>query len=176
MHRRGLLRPGCMNFGSWRWTWSATDEEAGRVGYRFDENLLHLSYTANGEARTHSIVVARTPCHFGGSRPWFRCPACGCRVAVLYHRQGRFGCRRCQRIAYLSQSDDAMDRAWRKQRKVEARLGPDWAKPKGMHATTYKRLFAVIMDCEEQREIALFARLISMGLLDAAGSLCRDPV
>jgi hypothetical protein len=86
----------------------------------------------------------------------------GERVAVLFLRAGRFACRQCQRIAYASQSDDAMGRAWRKQATIEAVLGPNWTQPKGMHHATRERLLAVIWDCEERRDVALAQSLSAM--------------
>ena len=74
---------------------------------------------------------------------------------MLYLRAGRFACRHCQRIAYASQSGDVCDRTWRKQAKAEAKLGPNWTRPKGMHATTRERLLSIIRECEERRDVAL---------------------
>ena len=48
-----------------------------------------------------------------------------------------------------------MGRAWRKQRKAEARLGPDGARRKGMHGVTYARILEVIDDCEGTKDRAL---------------------
>jgi hypothetical protein len=71
---------------------------------------------------------------------------------------------RLRRIAYGCQSDDAVGRLWRKQAKIEHLLGEDWRRPKGMHQTTYAKLMAKIIDCEERRDAALvlaFGRLFS---------------
>jgi hypothetical protein len=47
-------------------------------------------------------------------------------------------------LAYASQAEGALDRAWRKQRKIEGRLADGGAgrlgKPKGMHWATFERL------------------------------------
>ena len=147
-----------------RWTWNGTDEEAGSIGFSFDGEYLRLNYAANGVERTQSILVTRTRCRFGGSRPWFRCPECSRRVAVLYHRGGRFACRSCQRIAYLCQSEDSIGRAWRRQHKVEAKLGEDGVRPKGMHSTTYARLQEVIEGCEIEKDEALWRFMRRRGL------------
>jgi hypothetical protein len=42
-----------------------------------------------------------TPCNFGGQRPWFICPGCGERVAVL-SAFPRFRCRGCHPLVYAS--------------------------------------------------------------------------
>jgi hypothetical protein len=94
------------------------------------------------------------PCNFGGARPWFQCPRCARQVAQLYMRAGRFACRHCQRVAYSSQAEDVLDRTWRKQQRLEAKLGEYWRRPKGMRQRTYERLLDGVRDCEERREAA----------------------
>ena len=44
-----------------------------------------------------------------------------------------------------------MDRAWRKQRKIERRLGVDHMRPVGMRHSTYSRLKGKLVQCEAQR-------------------------
>ena len=78
------------------------------------------------------------------------------------------------RIAYSSQSDDAMGRAWRTQAKIEARLGPNWTRPKGMHQATRERLLSLIWDCEARRDLAL-ARFVDV-MLRKHPELGRDPI
>ena len=73
---------------------------------------------------------------------------------MLFLRAGRFACRHCQRIAYGSQSGDVCDRTWRKQAKAGTKLGPNWARPKGMHAATRERLVLIILECEKLRGAA----------------------
>lgn len=154
--REGLFTFG--RVGSWVWSNSETGEETGRIGYRGEGGAVALSFTVNGEPVRQFIQAQQTACHFGGSRSWFACPRCGRRVAVLFLRgTAGFVCRHCGRVAYGSQSDDAMGRAWRKQRKVEAKLGKNWRRPKGMHRATHERLMAVILECGERRNEALAA-------------------
>lgn len=150
--RRKLLG-GCTF--SWRWTNSATDEEVGVVSVSTYPGQVQLSYAVNGMGKAEQITLVTTECNFGGSRPWFLCPRCSRRVGVLFMRSGRFVCRRCAGVAYASQSEDVMGRAWRRQGKIECRLGPHWARPKAMHRRTHQRLLQSVFDCEEQREDAL---------------------
>jgi hypothetical protein len=56
--------------------------------------------------------------------------------------------------AYSSQSDDELDRMWRKQQKIEGRLGEHWRRPKGMSHCTYDRPVAALIDCEKRRDEA----------------------
>lgn len=92
--------------------------------------------------------------NYGGRRPWWRCPVCGVRVAILYGA-ARFLCRRCSALAYPSQNENEGDRALRRANKIRARLGgrPGMLnafppRPKGMHHATYRRLRWEVEDAE----------------------------
>ena len=150
LHRERLLRSGA----SFAWRWHADGESLGSISLRVESAALVLSYALNGEPMSQPVAILRTRCYYGGSRPWFACPRCTRRCAVLYLRAG-FECRKCSGVVYASQSDDAIGRAWRKQWRVERRLGDDWRRPKGMHRATYERLLAAIMECEERRDASL---------------------
>lgn len=50
----------------------------------------------------HFILIDRTPCQFGGTRPWFRCPSCGRRSRFLYEMGSTYICRLCSRLTYAS--------------------------------------------------------------------------
>jgi hypothetical protein len=154
--RRGYLRGAC----AFSWSWQRGGEPAGSIGVCVHgPDALTLAYTATvGDVRrdvTERLTMVNTPCAYGGARPWFKCPCCARRVAMLYLRGGRFACRLCKRVAYSSQSDDALDRLWRRQDKIEKRLAPHWQRPKGMRHHTYARLWAGLMDCEARRDDAL---------------------
>jgi hypothetical protein len=86
--------------------------------------------------------LAWTPCNFGGERPWFVCPDCDRKAAMLYATSAGSGalCRRCANLAYQSQREDAIARAERRAKRALARLGPDGSRPKGMHKSTYRWL------------------------------------
>lgn len=164
LSRDGWLREGA----SCTWGWHANGESRGTVGMRAESDALVLTYSMNGVPMHQRLPVLRTACRFGGGRPWFSCPRCNRRVAVLYLRVG-FNCRVCSQVAYTSQSEDALARNWRRQRKAEAKLGENWRRPKGMHLVTYDRLRSAIMRCEQEREAALYAyvRRHCPDLLDA---------
>lgn len=171
-HREGLLRAG--HSGGWQWTDAETGQAFASIGYQSDGGNVTLSYSIDGQPLAQTLRLSQSPCNYGGARPWFICPIRGERVAVLFLRAGRFACRNCQRIAYASQSDDACARAWRKQAKAEAKLGPNWQCPKGMHEATRERLLAVIWDCEEQRDVAL-ARFLNV-MVGRHRELRSDPL
>ncbi len=160
--------------GSCQWTDARTGEHLATIGYRSDGMSVALDYSIDGTDCSQRVRLSHSACHYGGARPWFICPIRGERVAVLYLRAGRFACRHCQRLTYASQSDDAIGRGWRRQQKIEAKLGDNWKRPKGMHRKTHERLMAIIWACEDQREAAL-SRFLA-GLLDRYPSLRDDPM
>lgn len=151
--REGILCDG--RAGGWAWTDPQTRETRASISYRVDAHEVALIYNLNGEPMHQRVPILRTACNYGGTRSWFGCPRCGRRVALLYVRSRGFGCRKCCRVAHGSQSDDELGRMWRRQGKLEARLGPDWRRPKGMHKRTHERLLEGIIDCEETRKSAL---------------------
>lgn len=149
------------------WTWQWRDAETGEVQsaisvYGSDAGL-RLAFCTNGMSVEQWLQIEHTPCAFGGARPWFACPSCGRRAAKLFLLNGRFACRKCQRLTYASRSEDDLARAWRKQSKLEKKLGENWTRPRHMHHATRDRIVAAIFECEQRREDALafwFDRLL----------------
>jgi len=128
--------------------WSSNGRKIGGVNVTMAEYHLTLRYSTSEagkwEAIEWPVSITWTACRFGGRRPWFLCPRCSRRVAVLYAVRV-FACRHCHKLAYASQREDVMSRAMRRAWKIEGRLG--WenryslrAKPKGMHWRTFERL------------------------------------
>ena len=162
--RQGALVPGTVSTSSWTYR----GEPSGWISHRAEADALVLIYNVKGPRDAdwrpvqERIRLERTACHYGGSRPWFRCPACWQRRAVLYSVSGSFRCRACLDLAYGSTRDDRLSRLNRRGAKVTAKLGAErewvlnWllppAKLKGMHWRTYDRLHA------EWRAIAQDAR------------------
>lgn len=136
--------------------WSSRGESCGSVsvigGVKFlTFHYTYSSYDTEPESIKQQVHVERTPCNFGGSRPWFTCPRCNSRVGVLVLAGKRFACRKCCRIPYACQMESKSDQASRRIRKIQKRLGnPEWEnvidswfpKPKGMHWRTYHRIIA----------------------------------
>ena len=118
-----------------------------------DRVILIYRHRSGGDEwkdEQHPVRIVRTPCHLGGSRAWFICPAirCGRRVAILYCG-GIFACRRCYQLAYASSREDAGDRATRRADRIRALLGwepgilnGEGCKPKWMRWRTFDRLSA----------------------------------
>jgi hypothetical protein len=156
---RDLARRKMLGVGIWSWRWwdKHSGETMGTIDIVGRPGALALNYTASGTPISEHVTITQTACTLGGSRPWFACPRCGRQAAKLYLRQSRFACRQCHRLVYASQSEDGMDRAWRKQQKLESKLGEGWERPKGMHHKTRDAILAKVWACEEVREDALAA-------------------
>ena len=150
---RQLQRDGLLNNGnSFGWSWTCNGEKIASIQLKVGENRVTLDYRhqKNGsewENYNYFVMLEWTPCNYGGSRAWFKCPASGCvrRVAKLHiGSAGIFACRHCYELAYASQPENADDRAARHVNKIRDRLGWEAGilnghgdKPKGMHWHTY---------------------------------------
>jgi hypothetical protein len=120
--------------------------EAMRVDVHCAFNLARLTFRSVEQ----SVSLTWTPCALGGRRPWFLCPTCSRRVALLYSSGGLFACRHCFGLAYACQQENPTLRAIRRVRKDRMRLGGGFSfagpfpeRPRGMHARTYRRLRAM---------------------------------
>jgi hypothetical protein len=156
LHREGLLKSG-------RWfslRWSRAGRETGSIRIAVEGNdtpkrvlLLYRHRLGPGEEWEdvqQPVSLDWTVCNFGGERRWFVCPGAGCgrRVALLYGPGRYFLCRHCYDLAYESQRENEMHRALRRAQAIRERLGgsanmtkPFPEKPKGMHSSTYDRLW-----------------------------------
>jgi len=171
MRKQGYLQPGA----SGSLTWSRCGEQTGSIRYRteHDRLVIFYQYRKNGgewQPVEEQILLNATPCNYGGSRPWFLCPHCSRRVAVLYGAGKRFLCRHCYSLAYASQQESLADRMLRKGSGIRAKLGGDGGfmepfpgKPKRMRWTTYWRLRKKSMDAEEMGW-AIFMKKLGMQL------------
>jgi hypothetical protein len=104
---------------------------------------------SNSLGEQYGVRLAWTACNYGGSRPWFLCPAPGCgrRVAILYGSRG-LACRHCFQLAYASQQESGKNRALYRAQQIRMSLGgsgsivePFPERPKGMHRRKYRRLY-----------------------------------
>jgi len=146
-----LLRPN----QDFNWNWSRDGKSVASIQVHTQVNAVILTYrhrSSGGSWKNESYPVTLdwTDCNFGGQRPWFLCPAKGCRrrVAILYGG-GIFACRHCHRLAYPSQREPDYERSGRRADKIRERL--DWEpgflngeglRPKGMQKRTFERLRA----------------------------------
>lgn len=170
--RAGVLRPGYR--GGWQWT--RHGEVIASIRMRAEPGRVILQYRCRNAGSDwadveYPVLIERTACHVGGSRPWFICPGRGCgrRVAILYGGNV-FACRHCHRLAYASTREDVCDRLARRAERIRERLGwragflnPPGSKPKWMRWATYRRLR------EEHNHLvhgALSALAVNSGTLD----------
>lgn len=162
---RRLAAEKMLRAGAWVWQWRNSDsgEVTASISIYGGADALRLAYRVNGRDAEQWVGIERSACGYGGSRPWFRCPGCGQRVAKLYLLQSRFACRHCQRLTYASRCEDEAARLWRRHGKLARKLGPELARPRYMHRMTYERIGQAIIDMDDRREAALaelFARLL----------------
>lgn len=165
LKREGRLRPG------WRFpmNWSRGGKPSGSIVLYPERGAAILRYRvrARGEEWRdveERIDIVETACHYGGTRPWWVCPGCGERAAILYLWDGRSRCRRCRGLLYATQHEDARDRLIRRLRNLRLRLGgtanllgPMPPKPKGMQWRTYLRLQGELIRLTEAYVAALGA-------------------
>lgn len=142
--RSGWLSPGT--------TLSFSDGRALRVVV--EDTIVASIRSTGGEQHRGYLSIRYRECHLGGKRPMFSCPGCDQPVFLLYYRSGSYRCRRCLRLGYESQSEDALSRSMRKTTKLLRKLAPDAClmtgvppKPAGMHNTTYRFIAARAERC-----------------------------
>ncbi len=149
LQRAGLLTPG----REFAWQWTVNDKPVAniRVKVEIERVLLVYRHRRRGDSEWQDVEqpihLLHTCCTYGGTRPWWCCPSCSRRVAVLYCPGELYACRHCYRLAYESQREDAGDRALRRAQRIRKCLGgsanmtmPFPAKPKGMRWRTYDHL------------------------------------
>lgn len=150
LNRKNMLAP-CREFTcSWTRGYEKTASISIFVKDRHSIFLIYKSRNQEYKWTTHcyEVQLVWTQCNYGGTRPWFLCPSCRRRIAVLYGG-AVFVCRHCCMRSYKSQSESATDRACRRADKIREKL--QWElgilngkqlKPKGMHWKTFNRLTA----------------------------------
>lgn len=152
---RKLRRAGVLIHGrQFGWEWTVNDRPVASIRVRVEAQRVVLLYRYKNRGDewqdvVQPVYVDHTPCAYGGMRPWWFCPTCGRRVAILYGPGKFFACRHCYTLAYVSQRETADDRAARRADRIREKLGWEpgilngkaW-KPKGMHWRTFERLTA----------------------------------
>jgi hypothetical protein len=172
-HREGWLRP----LQTFRWSWWHPDDRTtptATIGVQVLHDAVQLDYTLTRtrEAVSYRVPLAWTPCHYGGQRPWFRCPGvvhgrvCHRRVAKHYLGGRYFLCRHCNDLRYGSQREPPHSRAWARAQRIRRRLGGSGSlierfpsKRKGMHWRTYRRLQEAERAADTESDLHFFAWL-----------------
>jgi len=149
LHRRKLLRRGA--FIAWAWQSKSGNEVSASIGIHIEHQYLLLKYYIKKSGNrwlpvSTKVFLDWTSCHYGGHRPWFRCPCCDSRVAILYAGK-YYRCRICHNLAYPSENEGTVDRLFRQANKIRRRLNCEPGiqnriifAPKGMHYKTFTRL------------------------------------
>lgn len=145
--------------GVWWWRAPDTEQLLAEVRLRVSAAEVRVTYQCGDMPIDEWISLVRLPCPLGGARPQFLCPGCCRRATILLLCEARFRCRCCHDLPYRSQSEGAMDRAFRAQWKKEDRLDPHGGRPKGMHDATYRRLRSEIIAIKASRLPLLYALL-----------------
>jgi len=86
LRQRSIL-PGKHVSGSLTWSNTRTGEKTASIGYEAslvnpEAAWVRLHYTANGTPKDYRVRPVATPCHYGGLRWWWICPASGVSVAA----------------------------------------------------------------------------------------------
>lgn len=143
------------------WTWWRGGRPIATITIKASFDAIQLDYRADGQPQCYSIQLTETPCHYGGTRKWFLCPAIGCgrRVAKLYGGS-IFACRHCHALNYTSQQCNKSDIGLHRSRKLRQRLGCDktWAelpaclipRRKGKHWKTHTKEIETLKRYDEQ--------------------------
>lgn len=134
LHRVGGLRPGATMFPSW--SRARDGQPSGSIVTIMDPDrpVLTLKYSTQRPGEDwqpvkESVWLDSTPCNYGGERPWFLCPGCNSRRAVLFSVGGRFRCRQCHDLAYSSTREDPTERAIRRCAELRSKIGGGWGQP-----------------------------------------------
>jgi len=137
--REGLLPKSTLK--TFILTWSHNYLETDQVMASVSHGNISLYYQQylQGENvhRQQRITIDNTPCHYGRQRPWFRCPNCIRRCAIIYLGGQGFYCRKCYHLPYRSQQTCKLDRLISKRATLEEKLFNDC---KGLHYRTRERL------------------------------------
>lgn len=117
------------------------------------------------QSHYRGIELAWAACHFGGVRPWYRCPGCGYHCALLFHNV----CRRCAGLRYQSEYDTRLDRLRARARMVRRKLGDTSGmfslvpgRPKKMRHATFEKLLAELEAIEIEAIAVLAPELTGM--------------
>jgi hypothetical protein len=113
---RAWKRKGFLSEGKRNWHWLKEDGTTEAINVETQVARIVVRYNAQepggkSEPIEDPISLDRTNGGPGWMRPWFLCPGCGERVAILYLRWKYFRCRHCLRLVYPSQKVTPSQRA-----------------------------------------------------------------
>jgi hypothetical protein len=128
--------------------------------YNLTAYLYDDRYEARYSGGQYQIAIEKQRCYFGGVRTFFRCPNCDQRMRLLYCLQGKFQCRQCLKLGYVTQRLAPVFRLMHMEQKalnkIISRGGNDRAKPAWMKRRTFERLDRLRQRYEEKWHQALY--------------------
>jgi len=149
----GLLEPGTEGSVLLK---SADGRQIATASFLIAPSKLRVQLEGVRRSLPTEICIERTPCPYGGIRPWLRCRRCNSRRAILYglDEDNSFSCRRCMGLVYRSQDETKLQRLYLKQDRLEAKLTGKYrlARPKGMHWSTHRRILTVLASVVRKQE------------------------
>jgi len=131
-----------------RWSTNGNSENSIRLLSLSNKVTLSYSYRMpnnDWQSVQQDIRLVHTPCHLGNTRPWFACPSCGKRVALLFYYETRFKCRQCHSLRFASQTASYLERIIDQKHKLGQRIfqhyeyGDGWGKKPHMHWKTFNK-------------------------------------
>lgn len=127
-----------------------------RAHVRGHGRYLTISISCGWGNVVQDIVIAETPCNFGGTRKWFLCPDCGRRCGVLYIKKN-IACRTCFDLTYACQYEPARGRMRRKLLNIRKVIGagmelgnPFNLPPRGMSVKHWEALITDYVDLRKK--------------------------
>ena len=159
-------------YGSGGWEWHVRRQTTlDFESFRMTEIRVRFDLKPGFALRLAGEVVRLdwTRCNYGGKRPWFLCPECNRRAAVLYLELRQLRCRKCLDLAYPSQNESNWSRMLAKSQRIRKELGgsgdafdPFPSKPFGMRWRKYRRLKREATVAEDRSRFILRRRLRQM--------------
>jgi hypothetical protein len=145
--REGNLQPGRRLNLIWRWDWEPwwAGQSASLLLDELADDRVMISCARDGKPTSEHVEICWTVPNFGGRRPWWRCPDCDRRCAILYSGDDHFTCRTCAGLTYTMSQLSRPSRPVRQSVKARRRLGWEYGQPlpeksPGMHWATWERL------------------------------------
>lgn len=132
------------------------------------EHKDHLKINIGKQAQTaYEIPIDKIPCHYGGFRPYFRCPLCNCRSRLLYFDgKSLLLCRKCLNLSYETQqlrTSRRLEYMATKAKKLIKEKGGSVKynkKPPKMHRATYQLLRNKVYDYEGKSDRARLNEIV----------------
>lgn len=126
--------------------------------------ILEVEWSIGENQRIQRIPLVASPCRFGGTRLYFRCPTitCGKRVTKLYRKDRSFRCRQCHGLRYRTQYMRPIDRLIARRDKLASRLDvapfESPLRPRGMWNSTFQRMIGRIEAVERELDWQIAVR------------------